>query len=53
MSKFILWVGFLLSLVMLALGLFNFQNAKPFPIVLWSVIFLGSGYKLFFSPGKR
>jgi hypothetical protein len=53
MSKAILWVGFVLSIIMLAMGIFNLQNGKLFPIVLWSIIFLGSGYKLFFSSAKR
>jgi hypothetical protein len=53
MSKIILWLGFILSIVLLTYGIFISQSAKLFPIVLWSIIFLGSGYKLFFSPAKR
>jgi hypothetical protein len=53
MSKAILWIGFILSIVLLTYGLFISQSAKTFPIILWSVIFLGSGYKLFFSPSKK
>lgn len=29
MSKFILWFGFIFSIIMLAFGILNFQNAKP------------------------
>lgn len=53
MSKFILWIGFILSIIMLALGIFNFQNAKPLFLIVWVTIFLGSGYKLFFSSPER
>lgn len=53
MSKAILWVGFLLSILLLTYAIFISQNANLFPIILWSVILLGSGYKLFFSPAKK
>jgi hypothetical protein len=52
MSKAILWVGFLLSAFLLTYGVLIAQTAKTFPIILWGVIFLGSGYKLFFSKAK-
>jgi len=53
MSKAILWIGFIASLVFLPLALLNVLNGKMFPVILWSIIFLGSGYKLFFSPAKK
>ena len=53
MSKLILWVGFLLSIPLLIFVLFFSTSAKMFPLILWSVIFVGSGYKLFFSQPKK
>ena len=53
LSKFILWIGFLLSSLFLLLILLVANNPKPFPLLLWSVIFLGSGYKLFFAHSKK
>lgn len=53
MSKFILWAGFILSIPMLFLAIANIQSGKPIPFFLWAIIFLGSGYKLFFSQPKR
>jgi hypothetical protein len=53
MSKVILWIGFIASLLFLPLAILNFLNGKIFPVILWSIIFLGSGYKLFFSSSKK
>ena len=49
MSKFILWFGFLLSFFMLFIGFTSAQGGKSAVSLLWIIIVLGSGYKLFFS----
>jgi hypothetical protein len=53
MSKAILWIGFILSIVFLPIGIFNLLNGKTSAVIIWGIIFLGSGYKLFFSPAKK
>lgn len=52
MSKIILWCGFVLSIFFLLFGLFVAENAKPAFLLLWVVILVGSGYKLFFRATK-
>ena len=53
MSKFILSFGFGLSVFMLVLGLFFASKPNPLVLLLWAVILLGSGYKLFFAAGRK
>jgi|GEM_PF-4088392 len=59
MSKFLLWAGFILSIFFLCLAassvlfLRNTQDVKLWAVVLWLVILLGSGYKLFFAKLNR
>ncbi len=53
MSKAFLWIGFILSIFFLLFGFFVAENAKPLMLVFWSVILIGSGYKLFFSRPRQ
>jgi len=52
MSKILLWFGFLLSIPMLLLGISDLANTKVWVLALWSIIFVGAGYKLFFAKAK-
>ncbi|MEP6849400.1 MAG: hypothetical protein ABI999_11135 [Acidobacteriota bacterium] len=50
--KILLWFGFLLAIPMLLLGISDLANAKLWVLALWSIIFIGAGYKLFFAKAK-
>lgn len=53
MSKFFIWFGFLLSIFMLFVSFTSAQGGKSATSLLWILIFLGSGYKLFFSKSNK
>jgi hypothetical protein len=53
MSKIILWLGFVLSIIFLFFGLFMAAELKPLTFIIWLIIFVGSGYKLFFGQSRK
>lgn len=53
MSKLILWVGFILSIVLLLFGIFFAEKANPLAFILWITILIGTGYKLFFVTAQN
>jgi len=52
MSKFILWCGLVLSVLMLSMGLTHLDTATPWVILFWLVIGVGAAYKLFKKPAQ-
>jgi hypothetical protein len=52
-SKLLLWFGFLMSLFVLPFGLFKAEKANPLALLFWTVILVGSAYKLFFKESQK
>ena len=51
-SKLVLWFVFLLSLGLISLALFKTPAPSPWGVLLWAVLFLYTGYMLFFNKSE-